>query len=98
MAHLNTDVQIDGKHANLEGLSESFAVVNGVNEIHSIGEACDLVIYAEIMGKRVPIKLKGEIVQFHADKIEVMFPAPSKNWERIIRSMNKHPETDYIRN
>ena len=88
MSHLNSVVEIDGSTAQLAELSETFAIIHGLENPRVLGDPCRLTMQVDLMGKCVSVRLKGEIVRLYRNTAEVMFPAPNENWPRIVRVLN----------
>jgi len=88
MSYINTDIQIDGSVAELADFSETYAVVQGLDRDFSNGEGCHLTIFFNLMGRRVPVKLDGEVVRKHDG--EIMFSPPTYNWQHIVRALKGH--------
>lgn len=93
MAFMKTDIDIDGVAANLSAIFECFAVIHGVGLPRVPGTRCDFTAVARIMGRDVPVRFNGEIVQAHGDVREVMFCSPTHNWPRILRFLDS-PRND----
>ena len=84
MAHISSVVEIDGSIAKLTGITDSFAVIVGAQAPHTLGDSCDFTVYAEMMGRSVPVKIQGQVVHHSDSEMEVMFRAPTKNWGREV--------------
>lgn len=84
MATIHSTVKIDGAIARLTDISEAFAVIVGSDRSRKPGDPCDFTVYAELMGRCVPVNIHGEIVQQNDDQIEVMFAPPTKNWSQVM--------------
>ncbi|HEY9081193.1 hypothetical protein [Magnetovibrio sp.] len=87
MSFINPHVEINGSTAQLATFTDSFACIHVEDETCIQGEEFKFTIFVNLMGKQVPVKLCGQVVQRHDGAIDVMFKAPTNNWNRLIRVM-----------
>ena len=89
MTTSTSGVEINGVSANLEELSETIAVIKGAVQPQHLGAVCDFTLFADLLGRRVPVQLKGEVVRCDGDTLEISFAAPTRNWHRIVHVLNE---------
>lgn len=89
MSYVHTNVEIGGHVAMLTDFSENSASIKDVQQSYITGDNCSFTVFVHLMGKQVPVKLRGEVVQAHDHIIDVMFEAPTRNWNRMLRALKE---------
>lgn len=87
MSYMFADAEIGGERGRLTDLSENYVVIRDVDAPFAVGRPCGVTIFIRLMGRRVPVKLTGEVVQVWERAVLVMFARPTRNWKRILRSL-----------
>jgi|GEM_PF-2790215 len=89
MSYVNSDIQINGSPTQLDDFSENYAVIQNAGFDFNIGDACQLTLFLNLMERRVPVTLKGEVVRQYDGKLDVMFSSPTFNWQHIVRALKR---------
>ncbi len=92
MSFVNPNVVINGTKAELRDFGNNFASIRLADHQYRLGEVLNFTIFVQLMGRHVGVNLRGEVVKPHNDTIDVTYSAPTLNWDRMLRVMNRRSQ------